>query len=89
MGANSFLLELTPFQKGNEGQKRKQEVAEVISDVKMSEHLPCEACPFKEGFMLGRLFIIEQSIYTPKFPYGFCSPGYHWPRKSTARLYEI
>ena len=38
MGANSFLLEKTPFQKGSSVQESKQEVTEVISLAKMAEN---------------------------------------------------
>ena len=39
MGANSFLLKLTPFQKGCNVLESKQEVTEVVSLVKIAENL--------------------------------------------------
>ena len=39
-GANSFLLELTPFQKGFAVQESKQEATMVVSPLKMAENLP-------------------------------------------------
>ena len=40
MGANSFLLEYTPFQKGLRMQKRKLEVTKVVSLVNLAENVP-------------------------------------------------
>ena len=39
VGANSYLLEKTPFQKGIGVQERKQQVTKVVSLVKMGENL--------------------------------------------------
>ena len=52
MGANSFLLEKIPTQKGFGMQESKQEVTKVVSPVEMAENLPSISSVLNEFSMV-------------------------------------
>ena len=52
LGANSFLLEQTPFQKELDVPELKQEVTKVVSLLKHGEYLQGASSPLKVSFCL-------------------------------------
>ena len=51
LGANSFLVEQTPFQKGLDVKKRKQEVTKVLSLIKWQNNLCNVSRPLKKSLV--------------------------------------